>query len=82
MQLKDLVKTVIEASHGWAVAEQFESTFDSSESFGSQNINALKLIRGTVSELLRSQLLSNESFEDLSKYVKRLYDHLTEEVVH
>ena len=39
MNVKEIIGAVIESKHGWAVAEQFVSTWDG-EDFEKQNTNA------------------------------------------
>lgn len=76
MQLVDLVKAVISKQHGWAVAEQFEDTFDKDEDFDSQNLSALRYILGTVTVLVDSGLLSEYAEEELSEYKNELEEYL------
>ena len=75
INLCDLVKAVINSRHGWAVADQFEDTFNG-ESFEEQNTNALNYIRQTIKDLLESELLEGESENDLQDYADELEDYL------
>lgn len=72
----ELVKAFINSHHGWAVADQFEDTFDPSgyTDFSAQNMNALRYIKDTVHSLINSDVLSEDSIEELQAY----YDQLTE----
>lgn len=71
----DLVTALINSKHGWAVAEQFQSTFQG-EDFVEQNWNALKYILGTVDELLKSELLNEFPQDELQDYRDALADHM------
>ena len=75
MQTADLVRAIIYSHHGWAVADQFEDTFGG-ESFEEQNDNALRYIRETVEQLLRSELLSETAHDELQSYRDDLEDYL------
>ena len=76
MQLVDLVKAIISKQHGWAVAEQFEDTFDGDEDFDSQNLSALRYILGTVTTLVNSSLLNADAQGELSEYKNELEEYL------
>jgi hypothetical protein len=78
MQTVDVVKAVITAKHGWAVAEQFEDTFNG-ESFEEQNYNALMYIRTTVENILRSEVLSEKAHDELFTYADDLEDYIVGE---
>ena len=79
VDLKYIAESVIANAHGWAVAEQFSSTFSGEEWFVDQNYNALELISSTLRELIRSEALA-EGFEleELKGYAARLEEHLSE----
>ena len=75
----DLVKAFINTHHGWAVADQFEDTFDPNgytPDFERQNPNALNYIMYSVEELMESDLLSDEAFDELNDYHKKLANYL------
>jgi hypothetical protein len=74
----ELVKALVNAKHGWAVADQFEATFND-EPFEEQNYNALIYIRGTVRELLNSDLLSEYPHDKLQTYSDDLEDYIARE---
>jgi len=76
-----LVKAFINSHHGWAVADQFEDTFEPSgytPYFENQNLNALNYIKHTIEELMESDVLSEESFDELASYHKMLANFLHE----
>lgn len=75
IDLCGLVKGLITSAHGWAVADQFENTFNG-ESFEEQNSNALVYIRSFIQGLLKSDLLSDDAQEELQDYVDDLEDFL------
>ena len=76
MNLKKLVSAVIGAKHGWAVAEQFENTFDD-EAFEKQNYNALRYIMEEINDLIRAELLNSYHQDALEGYYEKLSEYLT-----
>lgn len=70
----ELIKAFINSQHGWAVAEQFEDTFEPSSyaDFSRQNYNALKYIYEAVDSLIRSGCLSKNTTEELQDYHDKL----------
>ena len=64
----EITKAFIDSKHGWAVAEQFEVTFEQSESFERQNTNALIYIRDMVKDLLNSKILNDDANDELKSY--------------
>lgn len=72
-----LVEAFIKARHGWAVSEQFLSTFNG-ESFEEQNINALTYIEESVSSVIKSNLLNEEANDELEDYLVELREYLKE----
>ena len=76
MELIDLVSAVINAQHGWAVRDQFQDTFTKDQPFENQNSNALLYIQRTVRDILDSELLSEDAFDDLMSYSDDLSDYL------
>jgi len=74
----EIVKAFINSNHGWAVADQFESTFEdpSEDNFAEQNINALNYIAGAVKDLLRSGILSEDATYELQDYYNALTEYL------
>ena len=77
MYTVDLVKAIINSKHGWAVADQFEATFND-EAFEEQNYNALEYIRESVESILRSNLLSDDAQDELQTYRDDLEDYMVE----
>jgi len=71
----DLVAAYINSKHGWAVAEQFESTFQG-EDFAEQNFNALMYIKQCVDDILKSELLGEFAEEELQDYKDGLEDYI------
>jgi hypothetical protein len=74
-----ITKAFINSHHGWAVADQFESTFEQSESFERQNYNALLYIREAVRDLIDSDVLSDNACDELESYYEDLTNYLAEE---
>jgi hypothetical protein len=73
--LQELVSSYIQTKRGWAVAGQFEATFDD-EAFEEQNYNALIYIREDVTHLLRSGVFNQDSQNILQVYVEELHQYL------
>ena len=76
MNISGLVKSVIEAEHGRAIAEQFEKTFNNEEKFEEANFNALRYIRNIVEEILRSRILNDYVQDELQEYRDDLEDYM------
>lgn len=75
VNVSELVGAYINSKHGWAVREQFESTFQG-EDFAEQNMNALIYIRECVEDLLKSEILNEFQHEELQDYRDNLEDHI------
>jgi hypothetical protein len=75
MTILEIATAVVKAEHGWAVAEQFEATFEG-ESFEEQNVNALIRIKQIISELFDSKALSVEASDELEDYLTGLKSYL------
>jgi hypothetical protein len=71
----EVVKAFIDSHHGWAVAEQFEDSFNNGD-FESQNTNALEYIAEAVEDLIESNCLSDGCNTELSSYLEDLNDFL------
>lgn len=65
--LCSLVRGFINSYHGWAVADQFEDSFNG-DPLEEQNSNALAYIKACVESLLSSGLLSKAAQEELEDY--------------
>jgi hypothetical protein len=78
MELCELVVKLLEAKHGWAVAEQFEDTFNDI-AFEEQNYNALQYIKEEVTVILRSTWLAPDAKPELEEYLDELTQYLNEE---
>jgi hypothetical protein len=76
METVDLVKAVVNLHHGWAVADQFEVTFNGDEPFEEQNSNALRYIKGVVEDILHSKILSEDAHDELHTYTENLDDYM------
>ena len=74
---QSIVSAFINSKHGWAVAEQFEATFDG-ESFEEQNMNALTYIEQTVRDVFNSDVLNEEANDELEDYLTQLREYLEE----
>ena len=78
MTIIHIASDVIRAHHGWAVADQFESIYDdlSEENLTKQNSNALQYIKDSLTELIRSKVLSQDSSDELVEITTELVQHL------
>lgn len=76
--IENVVEAIINKEHGWAVAEQFESTWSdrSEENFSEQNSNALDYILHTVRGILRSDIFSQDAVEEIESYKEDLEEYL------
>lgn len=68
VNLCSLVRGFVNSYHGWAVADQFEDSFNG-EPFEEQNSNALVYIKGVVQSLISSRVLSEDATEELQEYL-------------
>ena len=75
MTILEIATAIVKAEHGWAVAEQFEATFEG-EPFEEQNVNALIWIERIISELFDSKALSVEASDELEDYLIGLKSYL------
>jgi hypothetical protein len=74
--LGTIIKAIINGEHGWAVAEQFEATFNG-ESFEEQNINALQYIKNCLKyEVMRSSVFNDDAMELIKVYYDELVEYL------
>ena len=71
MDTVTFVKAVIKSQHGWAVADQFEATYNdpTPDVFAEQNENALDYVKQTVEEILDSGLFVEEVEDGLRYYL-------------
>ena len=82
MNTQDVISAIIRSEHGWAVAEQFEVTWDnrSVESIEQQNSNAMDYIVSTINSLIKyNEVFSEDTIEELQQYVdeiKEAYDEI------
>ena len=76
MNVFEVTSKVIYAAHGWAVAEQFDSTVEDRNSFEDQNSNALRYIQTTVKELVKYGPFDEESTDELEEYLDDLRSYL------
>jgi hypothetical protein len=75
--LDQIVKAIINSEHGWAVADQFEATFNG-EPFEEQNGNALRYIMNTLRYgILMSDMFSEDALEELQGYYYKLEDYMS-----
>jgi len=73
-----ILKAVINSEHGWAVAEQFEDTFNG-ESFEEQNMNALGYIKNCLKyDVINSGVFNDEAMEEINEYYDKLVKYLEE----
>ena len=74
--LETIIKAIINGEHGWAVAEQFEATFNG-ETFEEQNINALGYIRDCLKyDVMRSGVFNDDAMRLIEVYYDELVEYL------
>jgi hypothetical protein len=73
----EFIKAIVTAQHGWAVADQFESTFDnpSPSNFNEKNQDSLDLIKETISDIISSNILNYEIEDELNYYLDCLENY-------
>jgi hypothetical protein len=76
MLLQQLISGYINSKHGWAVAEQFESTFSNIKDFEQQNGNALRFILESINELLCTDFFSDDAYDEIQDYKEDLTNYL------
>ena len=76
MDTSELVKSVVNSEHGWAVAEQFEKTYNNEEKFEEANFNALRYIKGVIDDILYSKLLNADAHNELYEYRCELEEYM------
>lgn len=82
MNIQEVVESIIRSEHGWAVAEQFEVTWDnrSADSVEQQNSNAIDYIISTINDLIKyNEVFNEDTIEELQQYVndiKEAYDEI------
>ena len=76
--IENIIEAVINNEHGWAVAEQFKSTWEdrSEKNLSEQNSNALTYILHSIRGLLRSDVFSQDSLEEIESYKETLEEYL------
>jgi len=85
MNIQEVVEAIIKSEHGWAVAEQFEVTWDnrSADSVEQQNSNAMDYITSTVEDLINdNEVFNDDTIEELQQYlddIKEAYDKINNE---
>jgi hypothetical protein len=85
MNIQEVVEAIITSKHGWAVAEQFEVTWDnrSVDSVEQQNSNAMDYIMSTVEDLINdNEVFNDDTIEELQQYlddIKEAYDEINNE---
>jgi len=78
MSVYEATLLIIHAKHGWAVAEQFQDTFNGDQPFEDQNPTALNEIRRTVSDLVYGSIFNERKVEELEDYNERLTEWFVE----
>ena len=82
MNIQEVVESIIRSEHGWAVAEQFEVTWDnrSADSVEQQNSNAMDYIMSTINDLIKyNEVFNDDTIDELQQYVndiKEAYDEI------
>ena len=71
MNIYEIAEAIIYKQHGWAVAEQFEVTWDnrSVDSVAEQNMNAMDYIKSTIESLTYSDAFNEDAIDELNQYL-------------
>lgn len=79
MYISEIAKAVINSEHGWAVASQFEDSFNdqSVKVFHEQNSNALNYIRDTIQSMINSDIFIEDIEDELRAYIVNMEHALT-----
>jgi len=74
MNIQSIAEAVVYKQHGWAVADQFVSTWENPtrSEFGACNENALEYIRKTIGGLLTSGILEEDAMDELEEYLEAM----------
>jgi len=75
LSVENLIEGYITSIHGSAVSEQFRDSF-AGEPFEKSNFSALKYIFETIENILCSQLLSEQAYDELYDYRDALEEYL------
>ncbi len=76
MNIFEITSKVIHATHGWAVAEQFDDTFGNTGELENQNPNALLYIKETVDDLVEYGPFDEDAIDELNEYLSDLRSYL------
>jgi len=77
--LETILEAIINGEHGWAVAHQFEATFNGDEPFEEQNMNALGYIRDCLKyDVMRSGVFNDDAMRLIEEYYNKLVEYLEE----
>lgn len=76
--LGKIIRKCIESECGWAIAEQFESTWENRSDFKNCNINALEDISSEIDNLMDSTVFTKYAISEIDKYRIDLDNYLKE----
>jgi hypothetical protein len=71
-----IIKKCIESECGWAIAEQFESTWEDRSDFANCNINALEDISIEIDNLMDSEVFTKYAISEIDTYRTELDNFL------
>lgn len=75
MNIQKAVSHIINGEHGWAVADQFDKTFEGNQ-FNKCNYNALLYIRNTLDDIINDEIFNYDLIEELQEYRDNLEDYI------
>ena len=76
MQVSEIVSKYIHGTEGWAVAEQFDQTFDDRSTFDQQNSNALDIILSIVKKMIENGPFNDSATFELENYRDDLINYM------
>ena len=68
----DLLHLIIRGNHGDAVTQQFDDTWNGSETVEDQNPTAMEYIKETMQDLLDGEFFSDSVNEDIKQYLDKI----------
>jgi hypothetical protein len=71
-----IIRKCIESECGWAIAEQFESTWENRSDFTNCNINALEDISTVIDSIMDSQIFTKYAISEIDIYRNELNNFL------
>ena len=75
----DLLHLIIRGNHGDAVTQQFDDTWNGSETVEDQNPTAMEYIKETMQDLIVGEFFSDSVNEDIHEYLNRVFGAVSDD---